>query len=238
MIYPLFFATIAFFVFRAGDEPTDARLRRARRRRDGHVVDGQHLGRRPRCSGSAGGGRSSCSSPRRGTFALVLLPADARRLATVGIYNLVATLLWGRLLFGIDLPIEHPLLFALSVVGDGARPSAVLGFLFAVSFVRYRAAWALGNFFEYPVWLICGFLVPLALLPELGAADLLGARRRPGAWTRSAQSALGGSPWPDLGPACLGLGAGVRRGRRALSSRSSVVLAHGRARQRGRCRSA
>ena len=41
-----------------------------------------------------------------------------------------------------------------------------LGFLFAVTFVRFRAAWALGNLFEYPVWLIGGFLVPLALFPD------------------------------------------------------------------------
>ena len=37
------------------------------------------------------------AAPRH--FALVLLPATLG-LATVGIYNLVATLLWGRLLFG------------------------------------------------------------------------------------------------------------------------------------------
>ena len=42
----------------------------------------------------------------------------------------------------------------------------MLGFLLAVSFVRYRTAWALGNLLEYPVWLICGFLVPLTLFPD------------------------------------------------------------------------
>ena len=82
---------------------------------------------------------------------------------------------------------------------------AGLGLLFAVSFVRFRAAWVLGNFFEYPVWLICGFLVPLSLLP---------AWVRPISWVLAPtwgmnairESALGGTPLPDL-LLCLGLGA-------------------------------
>ena len=72
-----------------------------------------------------------------------------------------------------------------------------LGFLFAVTFVRFRAAWALGNLFEYPVWLIGGFLVPLVLLPEWV---------RPISWALAPtwgmnairESSLGGNPWPDL----------------------------------------
>ena len=86
-------------------------------------------------------------------------------MATVGIYSMVATLLWGRLLFGIELTIEHPLIFVLSIPAT-VISIGTLGFLLAVAFVRHRAAWALGNMFEYPVWLICGFLVPLTLLPD------------------------------------------------------------------------
>jgi ABC-2 type transport system permease protein len=81
----------------------------------------------------------------------------------------------------------------------------VLGFLLAVSFVRYRTAWALGNLVEYPVWLICGFLVPLSLLPDWV---------RPISWVLAPtwgmqairESAQGGTPLPDL-LVCLGLGA-------------------------------
>ena len=173
VIYPLFFATVAFFVFRAGDSPRTLIYASL-----GAAV----MGMWSSVSTSAGSAMQRerwwgtlellVAAPRH--FALVLLPATLG-LATVGIYNLVATLLWGRLLFGIDLTIEHPLLFALSILGT-VLSFGGLGFLFAVSFVRFRAAWVLGNFFEYPVWLICGFLVPLSLLPELGAADLLGAR--------------------------------------------------------------
>jgi ABC-2 type transport system permease protein len=98
----------------------------------------------------------------------------------------------------------HPLLFVLSV------PAAVLsigalGFLLAVSFVRYRFAWALGNLFEYPVWLICGFLVPLSLLP--GWVHPISWALAPTWGVRAIrQSALGGSPLPDL-LLCLALGA-------------------------------
>jgi ABC-2 type transport system permease protein len=108
------------------------------------------------------------------------------------------------LLFGIELELVHPLLFAISI------PAVVIsvgsfGFLLAVSFVRYRFAWALGNLFEYPVWLICGFLVPLSLLPGWV---------RPISWVLAPtwgvrairESALGGSPLPDV-LLCLALGA-------------------------------
>jgi ABC-2 type transport system permease protein len=62
----------------------------------------------------------------------------------------------------------------------------------------------LGNFFEYPVWLICGFLVPLTLLPNwVPPISWLLAPT----WGMNAirESALGGTPLPDL-LLCLGLG--------------------------------
>ena len=72
-----------------------------------------------------------------------------------------------------------------------------LGFLLAVSFVRYRTAWALGNMLEYPVWLIAGFLVPLTLLPSWV---------RPLSWALAPtwgvdairEAAGGESPWPEI----------------------------------------
>jgi ABC-2 type transport system permease protein len=104
----------------------------------------------------------------------------------------------------VHLSIAHPLLFALAILGT-VLAFGGLGFLFAVSFVRFRAAWVLGNFFEYPVWLICGFLVPLSLLPTWvhPIAWVLAPT-----WGMNAirESALGGTPVPDLLLA-LGLGA-------------------------------
>ena len=90
----------------------------------------------------------------------------------------------------------------------------------AVASVRYRSAWALGSLLEFPVWLICGFLVPLSLLPDWvrPIACLL-----PPTWGVAAvrDAALGGSPWPDIA-VCLLAGRGVRRHRGALLARRLV----------------
>jgi ABC-2 type transport system permease protein len=47
-------------------------------------------------------------------FGAVLAPITIATSA-IGVYALVATLLWGRLLFGIPLHVEHPALFVLSL---------------------------------------------------------------------------------------------------------------------------
>jgi ABC-2 type transport system permease protein len=135
-------------------------------------------------------------------FSLVLLPVTIA-MTTIGLYSMAATLLWGRLVFGIDISIEHPALFVVSVVATVVTIGTA-GFLLAVSFVRYRTAWALGNMLEYPVWLVCGFLVPLSLFPDWV---------RPISWALAPtwgmnairESALGGSPLPDIA-VCLALG--------------------------------
>ena len=203
VIYPLFFATVAFFVFRAGSQPADARLRLARRGRDGDVVVRQHLGRLGDAARALVG---HARAARRGAAPLRARPPPrhARRWRRSGSTTWSRRCSGAASLFGIDLTIEHPLLFALSILGT-VLSFGGLGFLFAVSFVRFRAAWVLGNFFEYPVWLICGFLVPLSLLPRWV---------RPISWVLAPtwgmsairESALGGTPLPDL-LLCLGLGA-------------------------------
>jgi ABC-2 type transport system permease protein len=134
-------------------------------------------------------------------FSLFLIPITLA-MSTVGIYSMAATLLWGRLLFGIAVHIVHPLLFALAVPATIVS-IGLLGFLLSVTVVRYRTAWALGNALEYPVWLICGFLVPLSLFPGWV---------RPISWVLAPtwgvrairQAALGGSPLKDIG-VCLAL---------------------------------
>jgi ABC-2 type transport system permease protein len=202
VIYPLFFATTAFFVFKAGSSPRTLIYASL-----GAAV----MGMWSSVSTSAGSAMQRerwwgtlellVAAPRH--FSLVLFPSTLG-LATVGIYNLAATLLWGRFAFGIPLTVDHWLLFCLSIIGT-VLAFAGLGLLFAVSFVRFRAAWVLGNFFEYPVWLICGFLVPLSLLP--GWVRPISWVLAP-TWGMNAirESALGGTPLPDL-LLCLGLGA-------------------------------
>ncbi len=96
-------------------------------------------------------------------FIVVLLPLTLATSVT-GAYALVATLVWGRVFFGVPLHFADPLAFAVAV------PAAVLalglmGLLMASSFVLYRHANALSNLLEYPVWVATGLLFPIALLP-------------------------------------------------------------------------
>ncbi len=203
IIWPLFFATVAFLMFRAGTDQKTLLYASL-----GAAVMGMWSATSTTASGAMqrerwhGTLEALVASPPH--FSLILLPITLA-MSTIGIYCLVATLLFGRFVFGIDLTVENWVAFGVSIVGTVLSFGA-LGFLFAVSFVRFRAAWALGNLFEYPVWLIGGFLVPLVLLPDWV---------RPISWVLAPtwgmnairESALGGTPWPDLA-LCLALGVG------------------------------
>jgi ABC-2 type transport system permease protein len=133
-------------------------------------------------------------------FSLVMLPVTLA-MSTIGIYSMAATLLWGWLVFGISVHITHLLVFCIAVpvtiVAIG-----MCGFLLAVTFVRYRTAWALGNLLEYPVWLICGFLVPISLFP--GWVQPISWVLAPTWGMRSIrEAALGGPALADMGMCAL-----------------------------------
>ena len=134
-------------------------------------------------------------------IALVLIPITVA-MAALGLFSLGMTLLWGWLVFGIPFHITQPLSFALALFAMLAA-IAMFGFLMSVTVVRYRTAWALSNFFEYPGWLLCGFLVPLSVLP--GWVRPLCYALSP-TWGMLAirQAAAGGWPWMD-GGICVGL---------------------------------
>lgn len=162
ILWPIFFATVAFFVFRSGHH--------------GGALASVALGAAVMGVWTATSVSASSTLQRERRFgtlellvaaptnlAFVLLPVCLAT-STIGLYCIVATLLWARFLFGIHVPIAHPLPFAFGVVGIVVTIGA-LGFLMAVAFVRSRRAWALGAVTEYPIWLICGFLVPVSLLP-------------------------------------------------------------------------
>jgi ABC-2 type transport system permease protein len=201
ILYPLFFATVAFFMYRAGSP--SALLYAS--------LGASVMGVWAATSTAAGGAMQRerwegtlellVTAPTH--FSLVLLPVTVA-MSTIGLYSMAATLLWGRFVFGIHIHLEHPLLFCVAIVVT-VISIGMLGFLLGVSFVRYRTAWALGNLLEYPVWLICGFLVPLSLFPDWV---------RPISWALAPtwgmrairESALGGSPLPDAA-ICAALGA-------------------------------
>lgn len=123
--------------------------------------------------------------------------------STMGVYSVVATLLWGRLFFGVPLDLAHPLWFAVALPTT-VLSLGLLGLLLASTFVLYRHANALSNLLEYPVWLVTGLLIPLSLLP--GWTHPI-ARVLAPTWGVEAirRSALGGDPaFPLLMTALLG----------------------------------
>jgi len=162
VIWPLFYATVAFFMFRTGHGASAL----------GPIglaaavmgiwtatsVPASSALQRERWAGTL---ELLVVAPRH--LALILLPITLAA-STIGLYCVAGTLLWARVLFGIHISIIHPLFFALGLVAT-VLTIAALGFLMAVSFVGSRRAWAIGAALEYPIWLVCGFLVPVSLLP-------------------------------------------------------------------------
>jgi ABC-2 type transport system permease protein len=132
----------------------------------------------------------------------VLIPTTLA-LSTVGLYCVAATFLWERWVFGVQLAVADWPLFLASVVIT-ALSLALFGFFLSVTAVRYRVSWSLGAALEYPGWLICGFVVPLALLPAW-VRPLSWAI--PTTWGMAAirDAALGVSPWGHLG-LCVAVG--------------------------------
>ena len=202
ILWPLFFATVAFFMFQQGGDPEALIYAGLGAAVMGiwtatSVAAGSAL-QRERWYGTL---EILVAAPAH--FSLILLPIGLAT-ACIGIYCMATTLLWGRLLFGINFPLEEPLLFALAVPATLLSIGA-LGFLIAVAFARYRTSWALGSLTEYPIWLICGFLVPLTLLPDWV---------RPISWVLAPtwgmsairESSTGGTPLPDVAM-CFALGA-------------------------------
>jgi len=163
VLWPLFTATIAFFMFRTGRGaaalgPVGLAAAVMGVWTATSVPSSSAL-QRERWSGTL---ELLVASPAN--FVCVLLPITLAT-STIGLYCIAGTLLWARFLFGVHIPIVHPLYFAGSIVAVVVT-IGTLGFLMAVGFVRSRRAWSIGAVLEYPIWLVCGFLVPVSLLPH------------------------------------------------------------------------
>jgi ABC-2 type transport system permease protein len=201
-LQPLIFATISFYIFRAGHKPGTLLYA---------AIGAGLMGIWSSTLFGSGGAiqwqrwmgtlESLVVAPP--PFILVLAPLTVAT-SSIGLYALGATLLWGRLLFGIPVNFVHPWLFALAVPAT-VISLGFLGLLLAASFVLYRHANALSNLLEYPIWLITGLLVPLSLLP--GWVHPLSWLLAPTWGVRAIrEAALGGDPLPAIGM-CLVLAA-------------------------------
>ncbi|GAA4732047.1 ABC transporter permease [Phytohabitans rumicis] len=210
LLVPLVQATLAVYLFRAGTEPH--RLLEA-------AVGAGLMG--VWSSVLFGSGGAIQNQRWQGTLellvlaprptALVILPITLAT-ALTGTYAMVATLLWGRLLYGIRLEFADPFGFAVAapacVIGLG-----MFGLLLAATFVLMRNANALANTLEYPIWLVSGMLVPITVLPGWTTPI---AAVLPTTWgARALREAVTGSGpvWPSLAMClaislvCLALGA-------------------------------
>ena len=201
-IWPLVYASVAFFMFRAGGR-SDALFN--------VTIGASVLGSWSLAVANAGNvlqmqrwlGTLESLVAAPAPFALTLGTLTLA-LAAMGIYSVGATLLWARFLFGIPIHMAHPLWF-VGTLPFMMGSIGVFGFFLAASCVLYRRAWALTNLFEFPGWLVSGLLVPVTLLPVWV---------RPLSWllaptwgVRAMRAAAnGGSVLPNLGM-CVALAA-------------------------------
>jgi ABC-2 type transport system permease protein len=157
----------------------------------------------------------------------VLVPITMA-LSTIGLYCVVATILWMRWVFDLRLEVASWPLFVVGVL-MAAFSLALFGFFLSVTAVRYRTSWALVAALEYPGWLLCGFLIPVSSLP-VWIQPLSWAIPTTWAMAGVREAADGGSPWADLAVcAVIGLayaGLAAYLGRRLVdSARKHATLA-------------
>ncbi|HTJ72553.1 MAG TPA: ABC transporter permease [Actinospica sp.] len=148
-------------------------------------------------------------------LSLVVLPITFAS-ATLGIYSLVVTMAWGRLLFGMPVALAHPaaLLVAVPVLVGSL---GCLGLLLAAVFVLYPNAVALSNVAGYPIAVLAGVIVPVSRIPQVlrPLSDVLAPR-----WGVQALQTvvLGGGSWSGSLLLCLATSAGYVGGALLLLS--------------------
>ena len=191
VFFPLMFATAALLVYRVNDDPGAMLYAGIGAAAMGiwtsQTTTAATLVQRERWAGTL---ELVVAAPT--PFAFVVLPITFG-MATLGLYSVVAVILWDWWLFDLPLQVENWPGFVLSIL-MATFTIALFGFLLSVTVVRYRTAWALGSALEYPGWLLCGFVVPLTVLP--GWVQPLSWALAP-TWGVEAMrdSAAGESPW-------------------------------------------
>jgi ABC-2 type transport system permease protein len=199
IVQPIIFATVAFYMFRAGGR--NGTLLYA-------ALGAGMMGVWSTTLFGSGGmiqwqrwqGTLELGAAAPPAMALIYLPFSLAN-AFTGMYAMAATLVWGRLVFGIGLHLAHPWLFVLALPAT-VIALGLMGLVLASTFILYRHANALSNLLEYPVWIASGLVFSTSLLPIW---------TRPISWALPPywgilairHAALGGGVWGPLGMVAL-----------------------------------
>ena len=163
VVQPVIFATVAFYMFRSGNRPGTLLYA---------ALGAGMMGVWSTTLFGSGGmiqwqrwqGTLELGVGAPPSMALVYLPFSLSN-AFTGMYALAATLVWGRLVFGVPLHFVHPWLFALALVAT-VFSLGLMGLVLASTFILYRYANAMSNLLEYPVWVASGLVFSTSLLPD------------------------------------------------------------------------
>jgi len=199
VVQPIIFATIAFYMFRSGGRPGTLLYA---------ALGAGMMGIWSSVLFGSGGmiqwqrwqGTLELGVAAPPPLTLVYLPF-ALSTSFVGAYALVATLVWGRVFFGVPLHFQHPWLFALAVPVT-VLSLGMLGLVMASTFILYRHANALSNLLEYPIWVLSGLVFSISVLP--GWTHWI-SYLLPPYWGVQAirHAALGGPTWTPIAMAAL-----------------------------------
>ena len=208
VIQPIIFATIAYYMFRSGGRSGTLLYASLGAGMMG-VWSSTLFGSGGMIQWQRWQGTLELGAAAPPSMAVIYLPFSLANSFT-GMYALVATLLWGRLLFSVPLHFAHPWLFLVSLPATVAA-LGLMGLVLASTFILYRHANALSNLLEYPVWIASGLIFSTSILPGW---------TRPISWALPPywgvlairHAALGGDAWWPLamvsllGIACLAIG--------------------------------
>ncbi|GIO25856.1 ABC transporter permease [Ornithinibacillus bavariensis] len=81
-----------------------------------------------------------------------------------GFLSMVISFIYLVFLFGVHITIPNPMVFFLCTLFV-LLALTVFSFFLSLAFTLSRQAEALMNFIEYPIYLICGFMFPVSILP-------------------------------------------------------------------------
>jgi ABC-2 type transport system permease protein len=195
IVQPIIFATIAYYMFRSGGGRQGTLLYASLGAGMMGVWSTTLFGSGGVIQWQRWQGTLELGAAAPPPMALVYLPFSLAN-AFTGMYAMAATLVWGRIVFGIPLHLVHPWLFALALPAT-VLALGLMGLVLASTFILYRHANALSNLLEYPVWIASGLVFSTALLPEW---------TRPISWVLPPywgilalrHAALGGDVWGPL----------------------------------------